>query len=74
MFSEDAQKALATETRGQNSWVNYGDQNYDKAGNRLDIAPADRPYAVQKVDILPDKFTEWRSSLGIKKTDKVNLL
>ncbi len=74
MFSEDAQKALATETRGQNSWVNYGDQNYDKAGNRLDIAPADRPYAVQKVDILPDKFTEWRSSLGLKKTDKVNLL
>jgi hypothetical protein len=49
MFSPEAIKALTTETRGQNSWVNYGP--YGKA-NRAN--PANTTYADQKAGLLPD--------------------
>ena len=49
MYSPEAQKALATETRGQNSWVNFGP--YGKK-NRLD--PKNTVYAEQKAGLLPD--------------------
>jgi hypothetical protein len=56
MFSWDARRALTTETRGQNSWVNFGRQNYDRHGEYLNIPPARRPYAKQKTALLPDEF------------------
>jgi hypothetical protein len=49
MFSPEAVKALTTETRGQNSWVNYGP--YGEA-NRAN--PANATYADQKAGLLPD--------------------
>lgn len=56
MFSPDAQRALSTETRGQNSWVNFGPHSH---------LPADeRPYADQKVDLLPLHLTNWKGALG----------
>lgn len=54
MFSPEAQKALTTETRGQNSWVNYGPHG---EANRLN--PANTIYADQKAGLLPD----WASSI-----------
>jgi hypothetical protein len=50
MYSPLAQKALASETRGQNSWVNFS----SKVGelNRKD--PANTVFADQKAGILPD--------------------
>lgn len=48
MFSPDAQKALASETRGQNTWVNYGPHGEH---NRTD--PRHTIYAPQKAGILP---------------------
>jgi hypothetical protein len=63
MFSPLAQRALTTETRGQNSWVNFGPQNFGPNGERLDIAPEDRPFALQKVGLLPPEFSEWKSLL-----------
>lgn len=49
MLSPEAQKALATETRGQNSFVNFGDNAaYNKAN------PKDTIYADQKIGLLPD--------------------
>jgi hypothetical protein len=45
LFSPLARMALSTETRGQNSWVNFGP--YSK------LPPDKRPYAKQKVFILP---------------------
>jgi hypothetical protein len=48
-FSPEATKALTTETRGQNSWVNYGP--YGEA-NRTN--PASTVYAEQKAALLPD--------------------
>jgi hypothetical protein len=49
MFSPKAQKALATETRGQNSWVNFGPYGEK---NRAD--PKNTIYADQKAGLLPD--------------------
>lgn len=45
MFSPLARRAMATETRGQNSWVNFGP-------NR-DLPVAQRPYAEQKAALFP---------------------
>ncbi len=62
MFSETARRAMSSETRGQNSWVNYGPHMFDKDGWRGNkkhpnfIHPKDRPYAEQKVGLLPDDF------------------
>jgi hypothetical protein len=49
MLSPKAQKALATETRGQNSWVNYGPKGAENRAN-----PANTTYADQKAGLLPD--------------------
>lgn len=56
MFSLEARRALTTETRGQNSWVNFGRQNYDAQGNHKNIPPANRPFATQKYALLPDAY------------------
>jgi hypothetical protein len=49
MFSPEAQKALTTETRGQNSWVNFGPHGEANRAN-----PANTKYAEQKAGLLPD--------------------
>jgi len=59
MFSCEAQKALTTETRGQNSWFNFGRHNYDSAGNHLNRPRPDRSFAIQKVALLPEEFTDF---------------
>lgn len=75
MFSPEARRAMTSETRGQNSWVNYGPQMFDKDGWRGDkdhpryILAEDRPFAVQKVFLLPDdvstpKFEGGRAAVG----------
>lgn len=50
MYSPEARKAMTSETRGQNSWVNYGP--YGEA-NRT-ARSEDTHYADQKIGILPD--------------------
>jgi len=63
LYSKDAQGALTTETRGQNSWVNFGkhlrdkNNNIPKKGEKGFIEPQFRPYANQKVGLLPKEFT-----------------
>lgn len=52
-LSPTAQKALTTETRGQNSWVNFGPEG---EANRLN--PANTKYADQKIGLLPDEAME----------------
>lgn len=49
MYSPEAQKALTTETRGQNSWVNYGPKGQTNRAN-----PTATQYAEQKAGLLPD--------------------
>lgn len=48
MFSPRALPAITTETRGQNSWVNYGPYSH--------LPVKERPYAVQKAALLPKEF------------------
>lgn len=57
-----ARWALTTETRGQNSWVNFRDAMLGedgmplKKGDKGYVAPVDRPFADQKADLLPAKW------------------
>lgn len=50
-FSPLAQKALATETLGQNSWVNFGPFGEQNRKN-----PENTIYAEQKAGLLPDEI------------------
>ncbi|CAB4198872.1 crystallin beta/gamma motif-containing protein, partial [uncultured Caudovirales phage] len=54
MFSPLARRALTTETRGQNSWVNYGPHGEK---NRKASA-GDTIYAPQKIGLLPQWVTD----------------
>jgi hypothetical protein len=62
MYSEGARRALTTETRGQNSWVNFGPQLRRPDGSMpvagdADFVPAQaRPYAEQKAGLLPEEM------------------
>jgi hypothetical protein len=62
MFPDEARGALTSETRGQNSWVNYGphlrraDGSIPKKGDPDFIRPQDRPFAEQKAGLLPEEL------------------
>lgn len=58
MYSPLAQKALATETLGQNSWVNFGPHGEHNRKN-----PAQTKYAEQKAGLMPDHIVNgnWHS-------------
>lgn len=58
MFSDKARPAMTSETRGQNSWVNFGPYaEHNKHANA-----ADTHYAPQKVGLMP----EWTWNEGRK--------
>lgn len=61
MYSEQALPAMALETRGQNSWVNY-------FGDHQSLPLKERPFAEQKVGLLP----EWAyaDALALKRKPK----
>lgn len=69
MFSPEAQKALASETRGQNSWVNFGPHAEMNRAN-----PANTTYADQKAGLLPDWALNPEASLGEKVGDTAKAL
>lgn len=50
MYSELARKAMTTETRGQNSWVNFGPYEEHNAH----ATGADTIFAPQKIGLMPD--------------------
>jgi hypothetical protein len=62
MYSPEAQKALTSETRGQNSWVNFGPLGEQ---NRKD--PSKTTYAEQKAGLLPDWALEEEPTTGREK-------
>lgn len=51
MFSQVARPAMTTETRGQNSWVNFGPKGVENRAN-----PATTTYAEQKAGLLPSTY------------------
>jgi len=52
MFPKEALPALASETLGQNAWVNYGPHNPQS------MSPQERPYAPQKAYAFPQDIAE----------------
>jgi len=67
MFSPEAKKALATETRGQNSWVNYGPFGEENRAN-----PANTKYAEQKTGLLPEWATEDLNKVENSKSARIH--
>ena len=53
MYTNSAQRALATETRGQNSWVNFGPYG---AQNK-NASESDTIFAPQKAGLLPEELS-----------------
>lgn len=61
MFSKEARRALTTETRGQNSWLNFG-----PLGEKNRTASPDATiYADQKVGLLPEWVSEDDTAPGV---------
>lgn len=56
MFSPAARPAMTSETRGQNSWVNFGPHIRAAQARGQTIPPPQRPYAEQKNLLLPAEF------------------
>tara|TARA_R110002020_G_scaffold156127_3_gene337860 strand:+ start:1 stop:9006 length:9006 start_codon:yes stop_codon:yes gene_type:complete len=62
MFSPDARRAMTSETRGQNSWVNFGPQlrNKDgslpKRGDKNYVPMSQREFAPQKNFLFPEEY------------------
>ena len=60
MYSDEAAPAMSYETRGQNSWVNYGPHMRRQDGSLYQKGDPEyqdvltRPYAEQKANLLPD--------------------
>lgn len=63
MFTPLAARAMTTETRGQNSWVNFGahlrrpDGTIPSAQDADYVPLPNRPYSDQKVMLLPEEFS-----------------
>ena len=64
MYSPLARRAMTSETRGQNSWVNFGPQMRNEKGEIIKkgeegyLTPADREFAPQKMGLLPEEFSQ----------------
>jgi len=64
MYSPLARRAMTSETRGQNSWVNFGPKMRNKKGELIKkgeegyLSPKDRPFAPQKMALMPEKYSE----------------
>ncbi len=64
MYTPLARRAMTTETRGQNSWVNFGPQMRNDKGELIKkgeegyIIPKERAFAPQKMALMPEKYSE----------------
>jgi hypothetical protein len=64
MYTPKARRAMTTETRGQNSWVNFGPQMRNaegslmKKGDQGYLSPQDRKFAPQKMALMPEEFSQ----------------
>ena len=64
MFTDKARRAMTAETRGQNSWVNFGPQMRNEKGDIIKkgepgyLGPKERAFAPQKMGLLPESYSE----------------
>tara|TARA_R100001443_G_scaffold19621_2_gene31381 strand:+ start:12338 stop:16423 length:4086 start_codon:yes stop_codon:yes gene_type:complete len=80
LYSPDAQRVMTTETLGQNTFTNYGQHMRDDTGRIIGkgeaghIKPLDRPFADQKVALMPENYIQAAGSVvtDINNLDTVN--
>jgi hypothetical protein len=64
MYTPLARRAMTTETRGQNSWVNFGPQMRNDKGELIKkgeegyLIPKERAFAPQKMALMPEKYSD----------------
>ncbi len=72
MFTPVARRAMTSETRGQNSWVNSGkhmrnaDGSIKKKGDEGYLNAKERPFASQKIGLLPEKYSTTDEELAAR--------
>ncbi len=77
MFTDKARRAMTAETRGQNSWVNFGPQMRDSNGNLLKKgdpgykSARERDFAPQKIGLLPEQYSEITETPSTEVTEEV---
>lgn len=77
MYTDLARRAMTTETRGQNSWVNFGPHMRNAEGNLIKKGEpgyksvSERPFAEQKIGLLPEEFSKLPEELGVERPDGV---
>ena len=77
MFSKEARRAMTTETRGQTSWVNFGKHLRNEKGEIIKkgepgyISPTERPFAQQKIGLLPEEFSTFPEQRAAEEGVKV---
>ncbi len=77
MFTDKARRAMTAETRGQNSWVNFGPQMRDSNGNLLKKgdpgykSARERDFAPQKIGLLPEQYSEITETPTTEVTEEV---
>lgn len=57
LYSPQARRALTTETRGQNSWTNFGKHMRNPDGTFKKAEGENIKYTPQKVGLLPEEFS-----------------
>lgn len=76
MFTDKARRAMTTETRGQNSWVNFGPQMRNEKGEIIKkgepgyLGPRERAFAPQKMGLLPESYSEITETPTIEITEE----
>ena len=64
MYGDKARRAMTTETRGQNSWVNFNknvrneDGTIKKKGDEGYLSAKEKPFADQKAGLLDEKYSQ----------------
>jgi len=73
MYTDLARRAMTTETRGQNSWVNFGPHMRDSEGKLIKKGEpgyksvTERPFAEQKIGLLPEEFSQLPEDIGVER-------
>ena len=76
MYTPLARRAMTTETRGQNSWVNFGPQMRNDKGELIKegeegyLIPKERAFAPQKMALMPEKYSELLPESEVDSGDK----
>jgi hypothetical protein len=78
MYTSTSQKVMTTETLGQNTYVNFGPHMRTEEGTLIGkgdtgyISPKDRPFAPQKVAVMPDNIITKAGDVATDATGLVN--